>query len=130
MKVNGPLEKLLRSWAVKFGTIHVILGSILDADRDGSRDRDGDYIQWVGGAGGVAVPTHFYAVVVRCVDGDGVEPADCKTDQLDAVGMLFQHPTEAGVSRYTILLKLLYTQNFCQTQLPIALYRRLRNFCR
>ena len=87
----------MKSWAIKFGTVHVILGSILDTDRDGTRDEDGDYIQWVGGAGGVAVPTHFYAVVVRCVNDEGMEPADCKTEQLDTVGMLFQHPTEPGV---------------------------------
>ena len=92
-----PLEKTLKSWAIKFDTIHVILGSVLDTDRDGARDEDGDYIQWVDSTGGVAVPTHFYAVVVRCVNDEGVEPADCKPEQLDAVGMLFQHPTEPGV---------------------------------
>ena len=70
----------------------------MDTDRDGARDVDGDYIQWMGRAGGVAVPTHFYAVVVRCVNDEGLEPTDCKADQLDALGMLFQHPTEPGVN--------------------------------
>ena len=91
-------EETMRSWAVKFGTIHVMVGSVLDANRDGERDNDGDYTWWVDGVGGVAVPTHFYAVVVKCVK-NGVEPAKCNPDQLDAVGLLFQHPTEIGVSR-------------------------------
>ena len=58
--------------------------------------------------GGVAIPTHFYAVVVRCTDS-GVEPTNCDSDKLDAVGMLFQHPTEPGVRKemvwfYSIIL--------------------------
>ena len=93
-----PLEKLLRSWAVNFTTIHVILGSVLDADRDGERDKDADYVHRVGGAKGVAIPSHFYAVVVRCINDEGLEPADCDRNQLDALGLLFQHSTEPGVS--------------------------------
>lgn len=42
---------------------------------------------------------HFYTVVVRCVNDKGLKPADCKPDQLDAVGMLFQHPTKPGMSQ-------------------------------
>ena len=98
-EVWSPLEQQLRSWARNFSTIHVILGSVLDTNRDGKRDRDVDYSWWVDdNDGGVAIPTHFYAVVTRCRGSDGVEPADCDLDQLDAVGMLFQHPTEPGVS--------------------------------
>ena len=93
-----PLQRLLRSWA-NSSTIHVMLGSVLDTNRDGTRDNDQKYIWWVNNkTGGVAIPTHFYAVVVRCVNDQGLEPADCKPEQLDAVGMLFQHPTEPGVS--------------------------------
>jgi DNA/RNA endonuclease G (NUC1) len=94
-----PLEQLLRSWARNFSTIHVILGPVLDTDRDGRRDSDASYSWWVGGrTGGVAIPTHFYAVLTRCGSGSGAEPADCDLEQLDTVGMLFQHPTEVGVS--------------------------------
>ena len=76
-----------------------MLGSVLDINRDGTRDNDQKYTWWVNNkTGGVAIPTHFYAVVVRCVNDRGLEPADCKPEQLDAVGMLFQHPTEPGVS--------------------------------
>ena len=46
----------------------------------------------------MAIPTHFYAVVTRCGSGSGVEPADCDLEQLDTIGMFFQHPTEQGVS--------------------------------
>ena len=93
----------MRSWAVKFSTIHVTVGSVLDANRDGERDNDGDYTWWVGGMGGVAVPTHFYAVVVKCLN-NGVEPAKCNPDQLDALGLLLQHPTEVGVSQLSPLI--------------------------
>ena len=87
----------MRSWA-NSSTIQVFLGSVLDANRDGKRDDDASYTWWVNDTvGGVAIPTHFYAVIVRCVNDEGVEPADCKPEQLDAVGMLFQHPTEPGV---------------------------------
>ena len=87
----------MRSWA-NSSTVHVFLGSVLDANRDGKRDEDASYTWWVDDiVGGVAVPTHFYAVIVRCVNDEGVEPADCKPEQLAAVGMLFQHPTEPGV---------------------------------
>ena len=73
------------------------MGSVLDANRDGRRDNDTSYTWWVSNkVGGVAIPTHFYVVVVRCTDS-GVEPANCGSDKLDAVGMLFQHPTELGV---------------------------------
>jgi hypothetical protein len=73
----------------------------LDANRDGGRDNDQEYTWWVNNKiGGVAIPTHFYAMVVRCVDDRGLEPADCKSEKLDAVGMLFQHPTEPGVSEF------------------------------
>ena len=90
------LNELLRSWA-NSSTIHVFLGSVLDTNRDGRRDKDADYTWWVDGeVGGVAIPTHFYAVVVRCLDS-GMEPADCELNQLDTAGLLFQHPTELGV---------------------------------
>ena len=73
------------------------MGSALDVNRDGERDSDANYTLWVNGSGGVAIPTHFYAVVVRCINDDGLEPSDCEPDQLDAVGLLLQHPTEPGV---------------------------------
>ena len=93
-----PLTELLRSWASS-RTIHVFLGSVLDTNRDGRRDNDANYTWWLGDkVGGVAIPTHFYAVVVRCLDSSSrAEPADCDPDKLDTVGLLFQHPTELGV---------------------------------
>ena len=93
-----PLTELLRSWASS-STIHVFLGSVLDTNRDGRRDNDANYTWWLGdNVGGVAIPTHFYAVVVRCLDSSsGAEPADCDPDNLDTAGLLFQHPTELGV---------------------------------
>ena len=87
-----PLIELLRSWA-NSSAIHVLLGSVLDANRDGKRDNDANYSWWVGDeVGGVAIPTHFYTVVVRCLSS-GVEPADCDPGKLDTAGLLFQHPT-------------------------------------
>ena len=45
----------------------------------------------------MAIPSHFYGIAVRCKSGSGIETADCELDQLDAVRLLFQHPTEGGV---------------------------------
>lgn len=101
-------EEMVRSWALKFSTIHVTVGSVLDANRDGERDRDSDYTWWMDSMGGVAVPTHFYAVVVKCVH-KGMELAKCNPDQLDALGLLFQHPTEVGVSQLSTLIELTKT---------------------
>ena len=90
------VEVWLRFWLLNLGTkaIHIIIGSVLDINRDGKRDNDANYTWWVDGEGDVAIPSHYYAVVVRCVTGDGME---CQEDQLDAIGLLFQHPTELGV---------------------------------
>ena len=97
--IIGVWIPLLRSWA-NSSTIHVLLGSVLDANSDGRRDNDEDFTWWVNNRiRGVAILTHFYAVVVRCINDKSLEPADCKSEQLDAVGMLFQHPTEPGISK-------------------------------
>ena len=57
------LESLGRTWAKRYGTIHVTSGAIFDSDCDGGRDGD-DEVEWVSG-GRVAVPTHFYKVHLR-----------------------------------------------------------------
>ena len=51
----------------------------------------------LGGEGDVAIPSHFYAVVVRCVKGNGME---CEQHQLDVIGLFFLHPTEFGESKW------------------------------
>ena len=38
-------EQQLMEWTVMYGTIHVILGTVLDSDRDGLRDEDHNYNQ-------------------------------------------------------------------------------------
>ena len=44
----------------------------------------------------MAVPSHFFTVVVRCLNGD--DPVRCDPNDIDAVGFMFQHPIAAGVS--------------------------------
>lgn len=36
-------DQLVRQWTTTYGTIHVIVGSVLDSNSDGIRDRDEDY---------------------------------------------------------------------------------------
>ena len=33
-------ESVFRDWAIKYGSVYVISGSIFDADNDGFRDKD------------------------------------------------------------------------------------------
>lgn len=38
-------EQQLMKWTTMYGTIHVILGTVLDSDHDGLRDEDHNYNQ-------------------------------------------------------------------------------------
>ena len=78
-----------------YGAINVITGVLLDSDHSGERDADSSYPRWLNGAGSVANPSHYFKVVVRCLDDK--EPADCDPGRLDALGLLFQHPLSPGV---------------------------------
>ena len=91
------MEALLREWTKLHNTIHVISGVILDSDYDGSRDPEDEYKWWTDEGGGVAVPTQYYVIAVRCLN-EGMVPETCQYDQLDAIGFLFQHPLAPGVS--------------------------------
>lgn len=114
-----PLEQLVRSWAMSFGTIHVLVGSVLDGNRDGERDEDDNYTWWLKGEeGSIAIPTHFYAVVVRCVNDKGVEPENCATNQLDAIGLLFHHPTAEGVGEPSSIFNSLLSTSYFRTPPP------------
>ena len=77
-----------------YSTLNVMLGSVLDADRDGRRDSDSAYPDWVEG---VALPSHMFVVVTRC-GREGVKLEKCLVADLEVLGMLFQHPPETGVS--------------------------------
>ncbi|XP_028512948.1 ectonucleotide pyrophosphatase/phosphodiesterase family member 3 isoform X1 [Exaiptasia diaphana] len=61
------LETYVRSLAIKFNIVYVISGAIFDKDADGMRDTDASVTSWLKDKPNtVAIPTHFYKIVVRC----------------------------------------------------------------
>ena len=66
------LESLVRIWATEQGSLYVITGSIFDQDGDGERDADSASLRMKSrnGKERVAIPSHFYKVLVREL-GDG-----------------------------------------------------------
>lgn len=61
------LEKMVRDLSVKYSYVYVISGSIFDEDVNGRRDDDGKITRWLkNDTSSVAIPTHFYKIIVRC----------------------------------------------------------------
>lgn len=58
------LENRVRRWAIRTERIHVISGSVFDYDGDRRRDGD-DEAQRAGETRRVAVPSHFYKIVIH-----------------------------------------------------------------
>lgn len=59
----ATLESYVRDWTRKNGEIFIITGCIFDQDGDGTRDADDDAI--LVETGRVAVPTHFYKIILH-----------------------------------------------------------------
>jgi len=61
------LEDLTRKWATAYDTVYVTSGAIFDRDNDSVRDEDGDAVRMVSrnGKARVAVPSHYYKVILR-----------------------------------------------------------------
>ena len=59
-------ESLVRLWAVEKGTVYVLTGSIFDRDHDGKPDADpvAKRMKSSNGKARVAIPTHFYKVLL------------------------------------------------------------------
>lgn len=64
------LEHLTRKWAKQYTTIFVTSGAIFDNDGNAQRDTDEDSLRMVSrnGKQRVAVPSHYYKVIVRKQD--------------------------------------------------------------
>lgn len=92
--VLGVVFSALADWLNAYGPLNIMVGSGLDANRDGLRDSDSAYPAI---KEGVAIPSHMFVVVTRC-SNQGVELESCDSADLQALGMLFQHPLESGVS--------------------------------
>jgi endonuclease G len=58
------LEGYVRNWAKAKGEIYVITGSVFDKDDDGTRDDDSD-ANLMAPKDMVAVPTHFYKIILH-----------------------------------------------------------------
>lgn len=68
--VWAELERRVRGWARRYGTIGVITGPVFhDPDEEDPARADGVVPVETIGAGRVAVPTHYFKVVVATVDG-------------------------------------------------------------
>lgn len=61
------LEALTRAWASEYDTIYVTSGAIFDRNDDNVRDDDADAVRMHSSNGKerVAVPTHYYKVILR-----------------------------------------------------------------
>jgi DNA/RNA endonuclease G (NUC1) len=66
------LERLGRIWATKFGRVHILSGSVWDADDDLRPDAPAD-AELSNGDSGVPVPTHYFKIVLRPTATGGVE---------------------------------------------------------
>jgi endonuclease G len=63
----SSLESRVRKWAKKKGQIYVITGAVFDKNGDQERDADGDADTMESNEGiqRVAVPTHFYKIILH-----------------------------------------------------------------
>ena len=68
-------ESLVRIWAEEQGVLYVITGSVFDRDGNGVRDDDSVALRMTSrnGKTRVAVPSHFYKVLVHQMDDGRVE---------------------------------------------------------
>lgn len=68
-------ESLVRLWVKDKQTIYVITGSIFDRDGDGKRDDDSAAVRMVSrnGKNRVAVPSHFYKILIHQMDDGKIE---------------------------------------------------------
>lgn len=69
------LESLVRIWAEEQGTLYVMTGSIFDRDGDGMRDDDSlaQRMMSRNGKARVAIPSHFYKILVHRFDDGRVD---------------------------------------------------------
>ena len=58
------LERYVRAWATLKGEVYVITGAVFDKDSNGERDVDSDADR-VAPRGRVAIPTHFYKIILH-----------------------------------------------------------------
>jgi endonuclease G len=68
-------ESLVRIWAEEQGVLYVVTGSVFDRNGDGVRDNDSIARRMTSrnGKSRVAVPSHFYKILVRQLDDGRVE---------------------------------------------------------
>jgi len=76
------LESHVRKWAERFGEIYVISGSIFDQDGDGQRDAN-SATRRVAPHNRVAIPTHFYKIIIRDRPNEPVESMTFLLEHVD-----------------------------------------------
>lgn len=76
------LESHVRKWAERFGEIYVISGAIFDLDGDGQRDANID-ARSVAPRNRVAIPTHFYKIIIRDRPNEPVESMTFLLEHVD-----------------------------------------------
>lgn len=90
-------ESLFREWTFLYKSVYVMSGSIFDADNDGLRDNDNQTKRWTKNQkGGVAIPTHFYKIIIRCIKNDTLSYniSGCNGGSLEALSFVFPHNEE------------------------------------
>lgn len=85
------LEEYTRDQVRKYGTVYIYSGSIFDVDGDGIKDADDMEKSWTKGKGSVGIPTHYYKILLRCLDGD-VLISQC--DNLKTIVFIVPHTND------------------------------------
>lgn len=78
------LEALVRVWACDYGSVAIVTGPVFDANDDGLRD-DPATVDRVPPLNNVAVPSHFYKIVVHERDSGFVDAIAILLPHMDAV---------------------------------------------
>ncbi|XP_071949206.1 venom phosphodiesterase-like [Antedon mediterranea] len=84
---EGYLKETLRHWSNVYGDINVIAGPAFDYNADGLADDAMALSIKNSTIDGQLVPTHYYAVVTRCIDGE--LNLDCP--KLEMIAFILRH---------------------------------------
>ena len=122
------LEHLTRKWANQYKTIYVTSGAIFDRDNNAQRDADDKAVRMESNSGKerVAVPSHYYKVIVRekndgwaglafltenTNDKHGSKWNDVKPDVVYSISNIGVIESMAGITLHPNMDRVTFTQN-------------------
>jgi len=122
------LEHLTRKWANQYNTVYVTSGALFDRDKDAQRDADDQAIRMKSNSGKerVAIPSHYYKVIIRENNGGWTGVAflmentndkhgsswdDVKPDVIYSITNIGVIESLAGVTLHPNMDRVTFTQN-------------------